>query len=61
MQEFTNSIKRPNLKIMGIEEGEVVQEKGMHNIFKKIITKFPKSTENYDHSDTESLQDTKQT
>jgi hypothetical protein len=25
MQEFTNSIKRPNLRIMGIEEGEEVQ------------------------------------
>jgi chromosome segregation ATPase len=30
MQELTNSIKRPNLRIMGIEEGEEVQEKGMH-------------------------------
>jgi chromosome segregation ATPase len=27
IQELTNSIKRPNLKIMGIEEGEEVQEK----------------------------------
>jgi hypothetical protein len=42
MQEFTDSIKKPNLRIMGIEEGEKVQEKGMHNIFNKIITKnFP--------------------
>jgi hypothetical protein len=38
MQEFTDSIKRPNLRIMGIEEGEEVQEKGMCNIFNKIIT-----------------------
>jgi hypothetical protein len=38
MQELTNSIKRPNLRIMGIEEGEEVQAKGMSNIFKKIIT-----------------------
>jgi hypothetical protein len=30
MQELTDSIKRPNLRIMGIEEG-------MHNIFNKII------------------------
>jgi chromosome segregation ATPase len=29
MQELTDSIKRPNLRIMGIEEGEEVQEKGM--------------------------------
>jgi hypothetical protein len=42
MQELTNSIKRPNLRIMAIEEGEEVQAKGMCNIFKKIITEnFP--------------------
>jgi chromosome segregation ATPase len=42
MQEFTNSIKRPNLRIMAIEEGEEVQAKGMCNIVNKIITKnFP--------------------
>jgi chromosome segregation ATPase len=38
MQEITDSIKRPNLRIMGIEEGEQVQAKGEHNIFNKIIT-----------------------
>jgi hypothetical protein len=27
MQELTDSIKRPNLRIMGIEEGEEVQAK----------------------------------
>jgi TolA-binding protein len=27
VQELTNSIKRPNLRIMGIEEGEEVQAK----------------------------------
>jgi hypothetical protein len=42
MQELTDSIKTPNLRIMGIEEGEWVQAKGMHNIFNKIITEnFP--------------------
>jgi hypothetical protein len=42
MQELTNSIKRPNLRIMGIEEGEEVQDKGVHNILNKIITEnFP--------------------
>jgi hypothetical protein len=42
MQELTNSIKRPNLRIMGIEEGEEVQAKGICNIFNKIITEnFP--------------------
>jgi hypothetical protein len=41
MQEFTDSIKRPNLRIMGIEEGEEVQAKGIHNIFNKITENFP--------------------
>jgi chromosome segregation ATPase len=42
MQELTNSIKRPNQRIMGIEERGEVQAKGMHNIFNKIITNnFP--------------------
>jgi hypothetical protein len=41
MQELTDSIKRPNLRIMAIE-GEEVQAKGMCNIFNKIITEnFP--------------------
>jgi hypothetical protein len=42
MQKLTDSIKRPNLGILGIEEGEGVQAKGICNIFNKIITeKFP--------------------
>jgi chromosome segregation ATPase len=42
MQELTDSIKKPNLRIMGIEEGEEVQAKGMRNIVNKIITEnFP--------------------
>jgi hypothetical protein len=42
MQELSDSIKRPNLTIMGIEEGEEVQAKGVHNIFNKIISEnFP--------------------
>jgi chromosome segregation ATPase len=41
IQELTNSIKRPNLRIMGIEEEEV-QAKGIHKRFNKIITdNFP--------------------
>jgi hypothetical protein len=35
MEELTDSIKTPNLRIMGIEEE--VQAKGIHNIFNKII------------------------
>jgi chromosome segregation ATPase len=38
MQELTDSIKRPNMRIMGIEDKEEIQAKGMHNIFNKIIT-----------------------
>jgi hypothetical protein len=42
MQELSDSIKRPNLRIMGIEEEEQVQARGICNIFNKIITeKFP--------------------
>jgi hypothetical protein len=42
MQELTESIIRPNLRIMGIKEGEEVQAKGMGNMFNKIITEnFP--------------------
>jgi hypothetical protein len=37
-----NSIKRANLRIAGIEEGEEVQTKGICNIFNKIIMEnFP--------------------
>jgi hypothetical protein len=62
MEELTNSIKRPNLRIMSIEEGEEVQGKVIHDIFnKKNERKFPKSRENYTPPDTDSLQDTKQT
>jgi hypothetical protein len=69
MQELTSSIKRPKLRVMGIEEGEEVQAKGMHNIFNNIYIsviqqnnrKFPKSRENYAHSGTGSCQNTEQT
>jgi chromosome segregation ATPase len=38
MQELTDSIKRANVRSLGIEEGEEVQAKGMHNIFNKKTT-----------------------
>jgi hypothetical protein len=60
MQELTDSIKRPNLRIMGIEEGEEVQAKGMRNIFNN-NGKFPKSRERYSHTDARGLQDPKHT
>jgi hypothetical protein len=37
MQGLSGSFKRPNLRITGIEEGEEVQDKRIHNVFKKII------------------------
>jgi hypothetical protein len=47
MQELTKSIKRPNLRIVGIEEGEEVQAKGICNVFNKIITEnFPNLEKN---------------
>jgi chromosome segregation ATPase len=46
MQELTDSINRPNLRIMGIEEGEEVQAKGICNIFNKIITENFSNLEN---------------
>jgi hypothetical protein len=46
MQELTDSIKRPNLRIMGIEEEKEVQAKGIYNIFKKINAKNFPSLEN---------------
>jgi hypothetical protein len=42
MEELIGSIKRPNLRIIGTEEGEEVQAKGIRDIFNKIITEnFP--------------------
>jgi hypothetical protein len=42
MQELSNSINTLKLRIVGIEEGEDVQAKGICNIFSKIITEnFP--------------------
>jgi oligoribonuclease NrnB/cAMP/cGMP phosphodiesterase (DHH superfamily) len=38
MQEFSDSIKKTNLRIMGIEEGDEVQAKVIHNIFNETIT-----------------------
>jgi hypothetical protein len=62
MQEITDSIERPNLRIMGIEEVEEVQAIGMCNIFNKIITEnFQKLHENYAHPGIGGFQNTKQT
>jgi hypothetical protein len=61
MQELTDSVNRPNLRIMGIE-GEGVQAKEIHNIFKynrkiienlyrNIIIFLYKITENFPNID----------
>jgi hypothetical protein len=61
MQELTDSIKRPNLRFMGIEEGEEVQAKGMRKcIQQNNYRKFPKTREIYSHTDARGLQNTKQ-
>jgi chromosome segregation ATPase len=62
MQELTDSIKRPNLRIMDIEEREEVQAKGISNVFNKIITEnFPNLEKTLPIQVPGSLQDTKQT
>jgi hypothetical protein len=38
MQELSNSIKRPNLRLIGLDEGEEMEVKGINNKFNKIIT-----------------------
>jgi septation ring formation regulator EzrA len=54
MQKLTNSIKKANLRVMGIEEEET-QAKGIDNIFNKISRKFHKSRESSAHSGTGNL------
>jgi archaeosine-15-forming tRNA-guanine transglycosylase len=42
IQELSDSIKRPNMRIIVIKEGEEVQARGIYNIVNKIITQnFP--------------------
>jgi hypothetical protein len=40
MQELIDSIKRPNFRIMGIDEREKVQPRKMLNVINKIITEY---------------------
>jgi chromosome segregation ATPase len=61
MQKLHDTIKRPNLKIMGIEEGEEVQAKEIHNIFNKIITENFPNLEKFCPFRYRNVQDTKQT
>jgi chromosome segregation ATPase len=52
MQELSDSIKRTNLRIMDIEEGEDVQAKGIRNTFNKIITENFQISRKFCHSGT---------
>jgi hypothetical protein len=37
MQELLGSMRRPNLRIIGMEKGEDSQPQGLENIFNNII------------------------
>jgi hypothetical protein len=37
IKEIWDTMKRPNLRIIGIEEGEEIRVKGTENIFNKVI------------------------
>ena len=53
IQEIWDTMKRPNLRIIGIEEVEDTQFKGPENIFDKIIEEnFPKCKERDGHKHT---------
>ncbi|KAL6086976.1 hypothetical protein STEG23_036671, partial [Scotinomys teguina] len=48
VQEIWDTMKRPNIRIIGIEEGEEYQLKGTENIFNKIIEEnFPNLKRNH--------------
>jgi hypothetical protein len=57
MQDIWDTMKRPNLQIMGVEEGEEIQTKGIENIFNRIIAENLTLREN--HPGAGSLQNTK--
>ena len=60
IHETWDTIKRPNLRIIGIEEEKELQLKGTENLFNKIIEEnFPLTKERYAYEDTRSLQNTK--
>jgi hypothetical protein len=58
MQELSNSIQKPNLRLMGIGKG--TSQTDMSYIQKNKI-KFPKPQERFAHSGIGSLQNVKQT
>ena len=60
IQEIQDTMRRPNLQIIGINENEDFQLKGPANIFNKIIEeKLPKPKERAAHEHTRSLKNSK--
>jgi hypothetical protein len=58
MQDIWDTMKGPNLQIIGIEEGEKIQTKGIDNLFNKIIAgNFP-NLKKQSHPSAGSLQNT---
>ena len=56
IQEIQNTMKRPNLRIIGIEEIKDSQLKGPENTFNKVVKKkLPQPKERDDHKCTRSL------
>jgi hypothetical protein len=57
---FQDTMRRPNLRIKGVDENEDFQLKGPANIFSKMIEEnFPKPKERDDHQYTRSLENSK--
>jgi hypothetical protein len=62
IQEIQDTMKRPNLRIIGTDENEDFQLKGSVNISNKIVEEnFPKPKEKDAHEHTRSLQNSKKT
>ena len=60
IHEIWDTMKRPNLRIIVVEEGEEFQLKGTENILNKIIEEnFPNSREGHAYENTRNLQNTK--
>ena len=60
IQEIWDKMKRPNPRIIEVEEGEELQFKGPENIFNKILEEnISQPKEGYSYEGTSSIQNTK--
>jgi hypothetical protein len=59
IQEIQDTMRRPNLRIIGVDKNEDFQLKGPANIFNKIIEENFKSKERDEHEHTRTLQNSK--